>query len=199
VGAGTGTQAFGWKGGIGTSSRILPDSLGGYVMGVLVQTNYGVILSMGGAPVGEELDRYYLKNAVDDHGGDGSVVIVIATDAPLSDRNLCRMARRAFLGIARTGSSMANGSGDYAIAFSTSLSVRRTRERRKTVSTVSDLANDVMSPLFQAVSEATEEAVYNAMLQAVSVIGYDGHLLERISSAAVKRVIDRHDLDNRKL
>ncbi|WP_197500377.1 DmpA family aminopeptidase [Caballeronia udeis] len=195
VGAGTGTQAFGWKGGIGTSSRLLPRSLGGYAVGVLVQTNYGGILSINGAPVGKELGRYYLKNAVDDHGGDGSVVIVVATNAPLSDRNLSRMARRTFLGIARTGSSMANGSGDYAIAFSTAQSVRRTREQRTAVGTVEDLPNDAMSPLFQAVSEATEEAVYNAMLKAVSTTGFQGHRLDAISPAAVKNIIDRHGLN----
>jgi len=194
VGAGTGTQAFGWKGGIGTSSRVLPPTLGGYTIGVLVQTNYGGVLSMGGAPVGRELGRYYLKGVVDDHGGDGSVVIVIATDAPLSDRNLKRMAHRAFLGIGRTGSSMANGLGDYAIAFSTSPAVRRTPERRKAAGTLEDLANDAMSPLFQVVSEATEEAVYNAMLQAVTTTGVDGHRLEAITPAAVQRIIDRHAL-----
>jgi len=199
IGAGTGTQAFGWKGGIGTSSRHLPGSLGGYVVGVLVQTNYGGILSMGGAPVGEELHRYYLKDVIDDHGGDGSVVIVIATDAPVSDRNLGRMGRRAFLGIARTGSSMANGSGDYAIAFSTAQSVRRTPERRKASRTFEDLSNDVMSPLFQAVSEATEEAVYNAMLQAVSTTGIRGRRLDAISPTAVKDIIARHGLDTKKL
>ena len=192
VGAGTGTQAFGWKGGIGTSSRKLPRLLGGYMTGVLVQTNYGGILSIGGVPVGQALGRYYLKGQIDDHGGDGSVVIVIATDAPLSDRNLGRLARRAFLGIARTGSSMANGSGDYAIAFSTAETVRRTPDRRKMAASVEDLPNSAMSPLFQAVTEATEEAVYNAMLQAVSMSGIDGHRLAAISLAEVERVLGRY-------
>ena len=192
VGAGTGTQAFGWKGGIGTSSRKLPRQLGGYMMGVLVQTNYGGILSIGGAPVGRALSRYYLKGQIDDHGGDGSVVIVIATDAPLSDRNLCRIARRAFLGIARTGSSMANGSGDYAIAVSTAETVRRTPDRRRMAASIGDLANDAMSPLFQAVTEATEEAVYNAMFQAVSMSGIDGHRLGAIPLAEVERVLGRY-------
>jgi len=194
VGAGTGTQAFGWKGGIGTSSRLLPHSLGGYTIGLLVQTNYGGVLSIDGAPVGRELGRYYLKGVIDDHGGDGSVVIVIATDAPLSDRNLTRMAQRAFLGIARTGSSMANGSGDYAIAFSTAAAVRRTPQRRKAVGAFEELSNDAMSPLFQAVSEATEEAVYNAMLQAATTTGVDGHTLEAITPAAVQRIVERHAL-----
>jgi D-aminopeptidase len=194
VGAGMGTQAFGWKGGIGTSSRLLPMALGGYTIGVLVQTNYGGVLSIGGAPVGRELGRYYLKGQVDDHGGDGSVMIVIATDAPLSDRNLSRLARRAFLGIAHTGSSMANGSGDYAIAFATAEPVRRTPEKRRAGGPFSELANDAMSPLFQAATEATEEAVYNAMLQAVSVTGYQGHRLEAISASAVEEILRRHSL-----
>ncbi|AOY96394.1 aminopeptidase [Cupriavidus sp. USMAA2-4] len=190
VGAGTGTQAFGWKGGIGTSSRRLPRQLGDYTLGVLVQTNYGGVLSIDGVPVGKTLGRYYLKDVVDDHGGDGSVVIVVATDAPLSDRNLGRLAKRAFLGIARTGSSMANGSGDYALAFSTASSVRRTPAQRKTVGRFDSLPNDAMSPLFQAVSEATEEAVYNAMLQAVTTTGIGGHRLEAITPAAVQRALE---------
>lgn len=192
VGAGTGTQAFGWKGGIGTSSRVLPSGLGGYTVGALVQTNYGGVLSIDGVPVGPMLGRFYLKDEIDDHGGDGSVVIVVATNAPLSDRNLGRMARRAFLGIARTGSSMANGSGDYALAFSTALSVRRTRDRRQAIGTIEELSNDMMSPLFQAVSEAVEEAVYNAMLMASSVSGRDNHRLEAISPAVVKAAMDRY-------
>ncbi len=194
VGAGTGTQAFGWKGGIGTASRVLPAGLGGYTLGVLVQTNYGGVLSVDGAPVGQALGRYYLKDQLDDHGGDGSMMIVIATDAPLSDRNLGRLARRAFLGIARTGSSMANGSGDYAVAFSTGDSVRRTPERRKAAGPYADLSNDAMSPLFQAVSEATEEAVYNAMLQAVSTLGYQGHRLDAIAASDVERIVKLHGL-----
>ncbi|WP_205417482.1 P1 family peptidase [Trinickia diaoshuihuensis] len=192
VGAGTGTQAFGWKGGIGTSSRILPTGLGGYTVGALVQTNYGGTLSIDGTPVGQLLGRYYLKDEIDDHGGDGSVVIVIGTDAPLSDRNLTRMARRAFLGIARTGSSMANGSGDYAICFSTALPVRRTRERRQNVATFAEVPNEMVSPLFQAVSEAVEEAVYNAMLMASTVSGRDNHRLDAISPRVVKDTIARY-------
>lgn len=194
VGAGTGTQAFGWKGGIGTSSRVLPTGLGGYVTGVLVQTNYGGVLSIDGAPVGRELGRYYLKEQIDDHGGDGSVVIMVATDAPLSDRNLRRLARRAFLGIGRTGSSMANGSGDYAVAISTAESVRRTPARRKAMGPFENLDNDALSPLFQAVTEATEEAVYNAMFQAVSTSGFRGHHLDAISIPDVERILDFHRL-----
>ncbi len=174
VGAGTGTRAFGWKGGIGTSSRSLPESLGGYTVGVLVQTNYGGVLRIMGMPVGKQLDQYYLRGSVDSDEGDGSVMIVIATDAPVSDRNLERMARRAFLGIARTGSPMTNGSGDYAIAFSTAEAVRRTPERRDGVAAVTLLPNDRMSSLFEAVVEATEEAVYNSLLKARSMDGHRG-------------------------
>ena len=192
VGAGVGTQCFNWKGGIGTSSRILPQTLGGHTVGVLVQTNYGGVLSMGGAPVGRTLHRYDFKDFVDDHGGDGSVMIVLATDAPLSDRNLNRLARRAFLGIARTGSDMSNGSGDYAIAFSTAEAVRRTPARRQGIACLADLANDAMSPLFQAVIEAVEEAVYNALLQAVTTVGVDGHRLEAIDPLVVKQMLDHH-------
>src|SRR5437868_1520640 len=142
VGAGTGTIAFSWKGGIGTSSRRLPPSLGGWTVGVLVQTNYGGVLQVAGVPVGQALGRYYLKDELAKANADGSVIIVLATDAPLSDRNLERLARRAFLGIARTGSPMTNGSGDYAIAFSTNPDVRRTPERRSKPSPIVDLPNE---------------------------------------------------------
>ena len=130
VGAGTGTIAFGWKGGIGTSSRRLRRALGGWTVGVLVQTNYGGVLDVAGVPVGRALGQYMLRDELQAASGDGSVIIVIATDAPLSDRNLERLARRAFLGIGRTGSPITNGSGDYAIAFSTHDGVRRTAARR---------------------------------------------------------------------
>jgi D-aminopeptidase len=166
VGAGTGTVAFGWKGGIGTSSRRLPGKLGGWTLGVLVQTNYGGILSVGGFPAGQALGRHYLKDELSSASGDGSVIVVIATDAPLSDRNLERLVRRAFLGIARTGSPITNGSGDYAVAFSTHPGVRRTAGRRAALSTVDDLPNEKVSPLFQAAVEATEEAVLNSLFKA---------------------------------
>jgi D-aminopeptidase len=166
VGAGTGTIAFGWKGGIGTSSRRLPAKLGRWTVGVLVQSNYGGVLSVGGVPMGQKLGRYFLKDELSSSSGDGSVIVVIATDAPLSDRNLQRLARRAFLGIARTGSPITNGSGDYAVAFSTHPGVRRTAERRSGTAQVEELANERISPLFQAVVEATEEAVLNSMFKA---------------------------------
>ncbi|WP_229743633.1 DmpA family aminopeptidase [Aliidongia dinghuensis] len=192
VGGGTGTQAFGWKGGIGTSSRRLPAAYGGYTVGVLVQTNYGGVLTIAGAPVGKELGRYYLKGAAEEIKPDGSIVVVIATDAPLSDRNLTRLARRAFNGIAVTGSPMTNGSGDYALAFSTAESVRRTVARRSAVAELADLPNDQMSPLFQAVMEATEEAIYNAMLQAVTLKGADGHVLKALPLDRLSEILARH-------
>ena len=167
IGAGTGTVAFQWKGGIGTSSRMLPESLGAYTVGVLVQSNFGGVLQIDGVPLGKELGQHYLKEAYD-HGADGSIMIVVATDAPLASRNLRRLASRALAGLSRTGSSMTNGSGDYVIAFSTAQTVRRTPERRSRVSTIPNLPNDLVSPLFQAVIEATEEAIYNSMLMATT-------------------------------
>lgn len=191
VGAGTGTVTFGWKGGIGTSSRRLPASLGGYTVGVLVQTNYGGVLQILGAPVGEELGRYYMKEALDRGDADGSIMVVVATDAPLSDRNLTRLARRALLGIARTGSPMTNGSGDYVIAFSTAASVRRTPERRAGLSEYAYLPNDRVSPLFQAVVEATEEAIYNALFKATTVSGHRG-AIEALPLDEVLRVLKKY-------
>ena len=154
VGAGTGTVAFGWKGGIGTSSRVLPQSLGNWTVGVLVQSNFGGILQILGAPVGKELGRYSFQRDMESDRGDGSIMIVIATDAPLSDRNLERLAARAMMGLARTGSFASNGSGDYAIAFSTSTAVRRALDARQL--TVQELANEELSALFAAVVESTE-------------------------------------------
>ena len=174
VGAGAGTVAFGFKAGIGTASRVLPASLGGWAIGVLVQANYGGVLTIAGVPVGVKLGRYDYRQQVEDRKADGSVVIVIATDAPLSDRNLRRVAERAFAGIARTGSSFSNGSGDYALAFSTARAVRRTAERRKGEANVEDLPNDDISPIFQATIEATEEAVLNALFKAHTVEGHRG-------------------------
>ncbi len=169
VGAGAGTVAFGWKGGIGTASRHLPEALGGWTLGVLVQSNYGGVLQMDGLSVGETLGQFYLSDHVADDRADGSIMIIIATDAPLSDRNLERLASRAFAGLARTGASMTNGSGDYAIAFSTHPDVRRTPERRAAPARVADLPNGQMSPLFQAVIETTEEAIYNSLLMAQDI------------------------------
>jgi D-aminopeptidase len=168
VGAGTGTVAFGWKGGIGTSSRRLPASLGGFTVGVLVQTNFGGILTVDGRRIGEELGNYYLQNEVAGRRADGSIMVVAATDAPLSDRNLARLARRAVAGVARTGSSFSNGSGDYVIAFSTAADGLRTAQKRAAVAQYAELSNDAVSPLFQAVAEATEEAIYDSMFMATT-------------------------------
>ena len=190
VGAGTGTVAFDWKGGIGTSSRKLPQSLGGYTVGVLVQTNYGGVLQVAGVPVGQALDRYFLKTELDKSKADGSVIIVLATDAPLSDRNLERLARRAFLGIARTGSPMTNGSGDFSVAFSTSPEVRRTADRRAHPAAIVDLPNDQMSPLFEAAVEATEEAVINSLFAATSIDG-SGHHVDALQVHQVNKLYRR--------
>jgi D-aminopeptidase len=176
VGAGTGTIAFSWKGGIGTSSRKLPASLGGWTVGVLVQTNYGGVLQVAGVPVGQALGQYYLKDELSKQSGDGSCIVVIATDAPLSDRNLERLAHRGLLGIARTGSPMTNGSGEYAVAFSTSLDVRRTPERRARPSAIVDLPNEEMSPLFEAAVEAAEEAAINSLFAATPMDGNGRHI-----------------------
>ena len=179
VGAGTGTMAFDWKGGVGTSSRVLPKALGGYAVGVLVQTNYGGTLAIDGDPVGRRSGRHYLHEHAPAPSGsppsvaDGSIMIVIATDAPLNDRNLTRLAQRSFAGLARTGSAFTNGSGDYAIAFSTAAEVRRTPVRRSAVAQVADLPNDQLSPLFVAVADATEEAIYNSLLKARTVESRD--------------------------
>jgi D-aminopeptidase len=179
VGAGTGTRAFGWKGGIGTASRLLPRNLGGWTVGVLVQSNFGGILTMNGAPVGKELGRYSFRGSVEGVGepspgeedeGQGSIMMVVATDAPLSPRNLERLARRAIMGLARTGSFAGNGSGDYVIAFSNAEGVRRAGASDGPQALV-DLPNDDMSALFQAVVEATEESIYNSLLKATDVTG----------------------------
>ena len=191
VGAGTGTSAFGWKGGIGTSSRVLPPNYDGFTVGVLVQSNYGGILTINGAPVGRELGRYSFRdserrgdNHDDEPTADGSIMIVVATDAPLDARNLDRLARRALTGLARTGSTMSNGSGDYVIAFSTAGSVRRRAAGR--VQPVEQLSNDAMSSLFQAVAEATEEAIYNSLLKATTTTFRD----TTVEALPVERVVE---------
>ena len=193
VGAGTGTVCFGWKGGIGTSSRLLPKSLGGYMLGALVQTNFGGVLQVDGIPVGKKLGQYYLKEQLDDASADGSVMIVIATDAPLSDRNLRRLAKRGLAGLARTGASMSNGSGDYVIAFSTAEGVRRTMERRSIVWSYPEVPNDLVSPLFQAAIEATEEAIYNSLCMAETMTGYRGRKVEALPLDTVQKLLTTGD------
>ena len=179
VGAGTGTQAFGWKGGIGTSSRVLPVEFGGYTVGVLVQTNFGGFMSINGAPAGRELGGLPFQGTagrnVDSDPEDGSIMIIVATDAPLNGRNLNRLGMRAIMGLGRTGSYASNGSGDYVIAFSTHPSVRSPRTSTGPVST-ERLVNDSMSPLFAATAEATEEAIYNAIFRATTVSSSRGEL-----------------------
>ena len=176
VGAGTGTVAFGFKGGIGTSSRRLPANLGGYTVGVLVQTNFGGVLTIAGAPVGQELGRYYLHDELDT--ARGSVIVVLATDAPVDARNLKRLGARAMLGLGRTGAAGNNGSGDYAIAFSTS---------HATVG----VTNDGMSPLFLAAIEATEEAVYNSLFRATTTTAR-GHTVEALPIDKTLEILRRH-------
>jgi D-aminopeptidase len=195
VGAGTGTQCYGWKGGIGTSSRVLPARYGGYALGVLVQTNFGGVLTMGGAPVGKELGRYSFAPQRTDKsdpapGPDGSCMIVVATDAPIDARDLQRLAARATFGLARTGSSYSNGSGDFAIAFTTSPDMRTTfgesRPRQRAV-----LPPEGMSPLFQAALEATEEAVYNSLLRATPVTS-GGRTVEAIPIERVAEILRKY-------
>ena len=212
VGAGAGTSAFGWKGGIGTSSRVLPQGLGGYTVGVLVQSNFGGILQINGAPVGIELGRYPYANQVgnpddsapqagvssapaEDYDPEadvqewGSIMIVVATDAPLSDRSLERLARRAIMGLGRTGSFASNGSGDYVIAFSTANAVRRSPTGG--VHSIDDLANGSISPLFEATVEATEEAIYNSLFKAVTVTS-NGRTVEALPIEETLEILRRY-------
>jgi D-aminopeptidase len=213
VGAGTGTVAFGFKGGIGTSSRKLPAALGGFTVGVLVQSNFGGVLTINGAPVGRELGRYYLKDELSGIGAqpanantaqltkdasdiaDGSIIIVIATDAPVDARNLERLAARAMWGIARTGSAGTNGSGDYSIAFSTANDVRikspSNSAERNAPRNLKSLPNDAMSPLFLAVIEATEEAVYNSLFRATTVKGR-GQTVEALPIERTLEILRKH-------
>jgi len=200
VGAGTGTVAFGFKGGIGTSSRKLPASLGGYTVGVLVQSNFGGILTINGAPVGRELGKYYLKeqlgrttSGASNNSADGSIIIVIATDAPIDHRNLQRLAARSMMGLARTGSSGSNGSGDYAIAFSVApeLRIRNLPGTGDKKLSISLLSNDAMSPLFLAVIEATEEAIYNSLFRATTITGR-GRTVEALPIDRTLEILRKH-------
>jgi len=181
VGAGTGTRCLGWKGGIGTASRRLPESMDGYTVGVLVQSNFGGILTVNGAPVGRELNRYYLQKLHEDQSAEGgSCVMVVATDAPLSARQLRRLAKRALLGLAATGSPMTHGSGDYVIAFSTAEAVRVPHNVTERLQQRTLLRDEALSPLFQATREATEEAIINSLLRATTVTGFRGRTCEAV-------------------
>lgn len=200
IGAGTGTVAFGFKGGIGTSSRKLPAALGGYTVGVLVQTNFGGILSIAGAPVGRELGQYYLKDYVEaeprgssssspSQNPNGSIMIVVATDAPIRHRNLSRLAARAMMGLGRTGSSGSNGSGDFVIAFSTAPELRV--NAAKPVQSGQELGNESMSPLFEAVIEATEEAIYNSLFRACDMEGR-GHTVKALPIKKTEEILRKY-------
>ncbi len=201
VGAGTGTIAFGFKGGIGTSSRRIPESLGGYMVGVLVQSNFGGILSIAGVPVAKELGNHYLINYLQQNQGaqnrapeprnpDGSIMMVVATDAPIDHRNLNRLAARAMMGLARTGSSGSNGSGDFAIAFSTAAGLRIPTDG-PTYQPKELLPNGRMSPLFEAVIEATEEAIYNSMFRAHDMTG-SGHTIKALPLEETIELLKKH-------
>lgn len=210
VGAGTGTRALGFKGGIGTSSRKLPESRGGYTVGVLVQSNFGGILTVNGVPVGEELGNHYMASLDDqaepgsqtaetrpedkeyDYDVDGSIMIVVATDAPVNSRNLERLAKRAFLGIARVGGFASNGSGDYVIAFSTYPGVRRDTEADSDTLTVTELKNAAMSPLFLAAVEATEEAILNSLFMAETMTGTEGRKQEALPVEEVMEILKKY-------
>jgi len=191
VGAGTGTIAFGWKGGIGTSSRRLPEKDGGFIVGVLVQTNFGGRLTIAGVPVWKELQpkqEASLRNAAPPlDSADGSCVIVVATDAPLDARQLRRLAVRAILGMARVGSTASSGSGDYVIAFSTTNRVANSAPRTRPLVL---LGEDALSPLFEATIDATEEAIVNSLLKATTVHGFEGHYADAIPIPQLRRLLD---------
>ncbi len=190
VGAGTGTVCFGWKGGIGTASRVLPERSGGYTVGVLVQSNYGGVLQVNGVPVGQELGKHFLHDQLNDPA-DGSCMIVVATNAPLTSRNLERLAKRAMLGLAKTGGIASNGSGDYVIAFSTAPELRVAHSAASSNYEVSELRNDDVSPLFLAVIEATEEALLNSLFMAEIMKGASG-TVEALPKEKVMEIYRRY-------
>ena len=186
VGAGTGTRCLGWKGGIGTSSRRLPDAQGGYTLGMLVQTNFGGMLTVNGAPVGRELGKSPQKSDA------GSCMLILATDAPLDHRQLLRVARRALLGLGAVGSVMSHGSGDFVIAFATAQEVRVPYASRERTQAVTLLRDERLTPLFQAACEATEEAILNSMFQATTMTGYRGHVSQAIPLDRVVEICKWH-------
>lgn len=194
VGAGTGTECLGFKGGIGSSSRKLPPSKGGYTVGVLVQTNFGGVLNINGAPVGRELHNFYMKDPNEVYKADGSCMIVIATDAPLSARNLERLAKRSYLAFGNVGSFSSNGSGDYSIAFSTATANRIAHNAAdKAVSNTEDLSNDAMSPLFLAVWEATEEAILNSMFAATDMQGRNNREVKALPIQKTVEILKKYN------
>lgn len=191
VGAGTGTIAFGYKGGIGSSSRKLPESLGGYTVGVLVQTNFGGVLQIAGVPVGMELGKFSFSDKLLNNA-DGSCMIVVATDAPLDSRNLERLAKRAFMGLAKTGGIASNGSGDYVIAFSTAEGVRIPYNLDADLLKQEVVPNDLMSPIFMAAIEATEEAILNSLFMAETMTGFQGRKIEALPVERVLKILREH-------
>ena len=193
VGAGTGTVCFGFKGGIGTASRKLPEKRGGYTVGVLVQTNFGGVLQIAGEPVGVKLGQYMFRETTTEYKEVGSCMIVVATDAPLTSRNLERLASRAMLGLGRTGGNESNGSGDYAIAFSTAESVRDPYNSNTDMNSNTELRNDKVSILFQAVIEATEEAIINSLFAAETMTGKGGLTIESIPIEKTLEIIRQHN------
>lgn len=192
VGAGTGTVCFGYKGGIGTSSRKLPVSLGGYTVGILVQTNFGGVLQIDGVPVGEILGKFSFSDKLLNNV-DGSCMIVVATDAPLDHRNLLRLAKRAMLGLGKTGGIASNGSGDYVIAFSTAKELRVPFTENKQVTNNRLLQNDETSPLFMAAIEATEEAIINSLFAAKTITGRNAHTVECLPLEKVIPILKKYN------
>ncbi|MEP0711311.1 MAG: P1 family peptidase, partial [Algoriphagus sp.] len=185
------TVCFGWKGGIGTASRKLPESLGGYTIGVLVQTNFGGNLQVAGVAVGEALGKYPFRDAMEK--SDGSCMIIVATDAPVLERNLERMAKRAMMGLAKTGGIASNGSGDYVVAFSTAEGLRIPYSAQSgTFENAEFIRNDDMSSLFMAVIEATEEAIINSLFAAESMEGKDGHVVEKLPLDQVMNLMKKN-------
>ncbi|GAB1462958.1 DmpA family aminopeptidase [Pedobacter sp.] len=200
IGAGTGTEALGFKGGIGTSSRVLPASKGGYTVGVLVQSNFGGVLQINGAPVGRELNNFYMMDKTKQVKADGSCMIIIATDAPLSDRNLERLAKRSFIAFGNVGAFASNGSGDYSIAFSTYNKNRVPYTTREKVRIIDDLNNDEMSPLFMAVWEATQEALINSLFMAEDMKGKNGRTVKALPIKKTIEILKKYKaLDQNKL
>lgn len=193
AGAGTGTTALGFKGGIGTASRMIDKRDSGYVVGVLAQTNFGGLLKIDGVPVGKILRK---KKMTDHHSKPGgSCMMIVATNAPLNARNLRRLAKRAMLGFARAGGTSTNGSGDYVIAFSTAKQVRYSYKSVRSTRTVTVLRNDAMTPLFRATIEAAEEAIINSLFHAQTMTGRDGHTAQGLPVPKVIKMMKQHGRD----
>lgn len=192
VGAGTGTICFGFKGGIGTASRKLPASVGGYTVGVLVQTNFGGVLQIDGVPIGKELNKFYMRDELN-NSPDGSCMIVVATDAPLDSRNLERLAKRAFMGLAKTGGIASNGSGDYVIAFSTDSASRVPHNESSALRQINVLNNEHVTPLFMAAIEATEEAIINSLFAAKDMTGKRGNTIKALPVQQVIEIMKKHN------